>query len=746
MSTQNFNLPDVGEGLTEAEIVTWKVAPGDDVAINDVICEIETAKSLVELPSPYAGVVGDLLVGEGTTVEVGTPIISFVSDAAPAAAPQPAAPAEEAGGSVLVGYGTGAGATSRRTRPAVRPVRSSVGVIAKPPIRKLARDLNVDLSSVSPTGADGEVTRDDVVKQASQASVFRNIETPEWGAVREETVAPKSAPVGLARGVAASAAHDSDARTESIPVKGVRKVSASAMVQSAYTAPHVTVWKEVDATRTMELVKRLKTSPDYAQRVEMACPSERHTAMSTQNFNLPDVGEGLTEAEIVTWKVAPGDDVAINDVICEIETAKSLVELPSPYSGVVGDLLVGEGTTVEVGTPIISFVSDAAPAAVPQPAAPAEEAGGSVLVGYGTGAGATSRRTRAAVRPVRSSVGVIAKPPIRKLARDLNVDLSSVSPTGADGEVTRDDVVKQASQASVFRNIETPEWGAVREETVAPKSAPVGLARGVAASAAHDSDARTESIPVKGVRKVSASAMVQSAYTAPHVTVWKEVDATRTMELVKRLKTSADYVGDRSELRVVLDLHDGSPVAQCVGEAGVRPLPETVGMRWRDAVAVHGGGDAGAEREHTVAEDARLLERCTQPLEDRAPALVGRLVRGDLHPMMHERAVERIRDGHGEVRVAGVDPDDDAEIGGEGEAPCGATGAVAPGGAGVGEFMQHVGADQGFDRIDRGGTRERGAGHDVAGGELAGVPGEVEHGADARASGSETSRDFCHTP
>lgn len=264
MSTQNFNLPDVGEGLTEAEIVTWKVAPGDDVAINDVICEIETAKSLVELPSPYAGVVGDLLVGEGTTVEVGTPIISFVSDAAPAAAPQPAAPAEEPGGSVLVGYGTGAGATSRRTRPAVRPVRSSVGVIAKPPIRKLARDLGVDLSSVSPTGADGEVTRDDVVKQASQASVFRNIETPEWGKVREETVAPKSAPVGLARGVAASASHDSDSRTESIPVKGVRKVSASAMVQSAYTAPHVTVWKEVDATRTMELVKRLKTSPDYA--------------------------------------------------------------------------------------------------------------------------------------------------------------------------------------------------------------------------------------------------------------------------------------------------------------------------------------------------------------------------------------------------------------------------------------------------------------------------------------------------
>lgn len=267
MSTQNFNLPDVGEGLTEAEIVTWKVAPGDSVAVNDVICEIETAKSLVELPSPYAGVIGELLAGEGATVEVGTPIISFVSDAEPTTPPNPAPAGEETGGSVLVGYGTGAGATSRRSRPAVRSVRSSVGVIAKPPIRKLARDLGVDLSAVTPSGADGEVTRDDVVKQASQASVFRNIETPEWGAVREETVAPKSAPVGLARGIAAapaSASHDSDSRTESIPVKGVRKVSASAMVQSAYTAPHVTVWKEVDATRTMELVKRLKTSPDYA--------------------------------------------------------------------------------------------------------------------------------------------------------------------------------------------------------------------------------------------------------------------------------------------------------------------------------------------------------------------------------------------------------------------------------------------------------------------------------------------------
>lgn len=273
MSTQNFTLPDVGEGLTEAEIVAWKVAPGDRVAINDVICEIETAKSLVELPSPHAGTVGELLVAEGTTVEVGTPIISFVSDAeAPAPAPTTAPAAEEGGGSVLVGYGSGTGAKSRRKRTAQRPVRSSVGVIAKPPIRKLARDLGVDLAAVTPTGADGEVLREDVVSLASQASVFRNIETPEWGEVREETrPAPQAAPVGIARGVAptasaapAGSAQDAEARSEAIPVKGVRKASANAMVQSAYTAPHVTVWKDVDATRTMELVKRLKTSPDYA--------------------------------------------------------------------------------------------------------------------------------------------------------------------------------------------------------------------------------------------------------------------------------------------------------------------------------------------------------------------------------------------------------------------------------------------------------------------------------------------------
>ncbi len=262
MSEQIFHLPDVGEGLTEAEIVQWRVAPGDAVEVNDVLVEIETAKSLVELPSPFSGTVGELLAPEGQTVTVGAAIITIAGDAGDAAASAPA-PAEQAaasdddGGAVLVGYGTGAGATSRRKRPAERgeTVRASVGVVAKPPVRKLARDLGVTLSEVTPTGPAGEVTRDDVVRHAEQASVFRNIATPVAPAEREQTI-PVSAP--------APAALPVGEREDAIPVKGVRKATASGMVRSAYTAPHVSVWTDVDATRTMELVKRLKASPDFA--------------------------------------------------------------------------------------------------------------------------------------------------------------------------------------------------------------------------------------------------------------------------------------------------------------------------------------------------------------------------------------------------------------------------------------------------------------------------------------------------
>lgn len=269
MSTQTFHLPDVGEGLTEAEIVQWRVAPGDTVEVNDVLVEIETAKSLVELPSPFAGTVGELLAPEGDTVTVGAAIITIAGAAAEpdassglSAHGEPAAPAEPEGdGAVLVGYGAGGAVASRRKRPAERgaAVRASVGVVAKPPVRKLARDLGVDLSQVTPSGPAGEVTRDDVVTHAEQASVFRNIATPAAPVQREQTIPVAHAPASLS----APAAPAGD-REETIPVKGVRKATASGMVRSAYTAPHVSVWTDVDATRTMELVKRLKASPDFA--------------------------------------------------------------------------------------------------------------------------------------------------------------------------------------------------------------------------------------------------------------------------------------------------------------------------------------------------------------------------------------------------------------------------------------------------------------------------------------------------
>ncbi len=255
MSSRTFHLPDVGEGLTEAEIVSWRVGPGDEVAINDVLVEIETAKSLVELPSPFAGRVAELLVPEGDTVEVGAPIV-MITDAGTGDGPEApdapvVAPEAEQTGSVLVGYGAPGTVPSRRRASAAAPIAAAVGVIAKPPIRKLARDLGVDLTHVTPTGSAGEVTRDDVLQHASQASVFRNIRTPEWPEVREETI---PVPEEVA----------DQTREETIPVKGVRKAMATGMVLSAKTAPHVSVWTDVDASRTMELVKRLKASPDYA--------------------------------------------------------------------------------------------------------------------------------------------------------------------------------------------------------------------------------------------------------------------------------------------------------------------------------------------------------------------------------------------------------------------------------------------------------------------------------------------------
>jgi len=277
-------------------------------------------------------------------------------------------------------------------------------------------------------------------------------------------------------------------------------------------------------------------------------------------FKLPDVGEGLTEAEIVTWKVSVGDEIKVNDIIVDIETAKSIVELPSPYEGRVDALLVDEGQTVDVGTPIIRIVSadepaTDAPAAEGPPAATlpsamtagqfaaagdlvpdvltdapptapvapkAEEKRQSVLVGYGPRATSTKRRARkGAVASVdtekvpQRSIRALAKPPVRKLAKDLGIDLDSVPAAG--------DIITRA---------DVEAFAGLREAPSAPRpSAP--------------SSPEDQRIPIKGVRKMTAEAMVTSAFTAPHVTEWVTVDVSKTMELVAQLKSDDRFAGVR---------------------------------------------------------------------------------------------------------------------------------------------------------------------------------------------------------
>jgi 2-oxoisovalerate dehydrogenase E2 component (dihydrolipoyl transacylase) len=299
-----YKLPDPGEGLTEAEIVSWKVKVGDTVKINDIVVEVETAKSIVELPSPFAGTVTALLVEEGATVEVGTPIIA-IGD--PSETAEPAAKAPSGGGAAaegeeepmktLVGYGprtaqaqrrprkgdatpastagtatqtqlqgafTPGGtqpdevvegdepavpATSDRSQPAEAP-DGPVRVLAKPPVRKLAKDLGIDLRSITPTGPDGTVTRADVERSSEST-----------GSAQGAGAGAAGAGAGAATGARPSRTVGERETRE--PIKGVRKMMAQAMVDSAFTAPHVTEWTTVDVTRTMRYVEKLKAHRDF---------------------------------------------------------------------------------------------------------------------------------------------------------------------------------------------------------------------------------------------------------------------------------------------------------------------------------------------------------------------------------------------------------------------------------------------------------------------------------------------------
>lgn len=342
--------------------------------------------------------------------------------------------------------------------------------------------------------------------------------------------------------------------------------------------------------------------------------------MMLKEFRLPDLGEGLTESEIVSWRIAAGDRVTLNQIIADVETAKAVVELPSPVDGVVQALHAQPGDTVEVGETIVTFEledsgdraagepggrgagdfggraaaeprveatpgrpesAEPAPAAASEPGsapaqpvlaqpAPADDAPAPNLVGYGAAperAGRPSRRPRsdllpvpraperrAAARPEAPSRGTgtpetrssaSATPPVRHLAERLGVDLSQVTGTGADGLVTRADVLAavDGTRSSVPAVAGRPAPGTFT--TWNAEDSTGAVARG----ALGPEVTRT---PVKGVRKHTAAAMVRSAFTAPHATCFLTVDVTRTVELLERLTARRDAGAPRVGLLALM--------------------------------------------------------------------------------------------------------------------------------------------------------------------------------------------------
>ncbi|MGW8567563.1 dihydrolipoamide acetyltransferase family protein [Isoptericola sp. NPDC055881] len=345
MATREFRLPDLGEGLTESEVVEWRVAVGDAVELNQVIAEVETAKALVELPSPCAGVVRALHAEEGETVEVGEPLITFdLADGAPApelseprdAQPVPgsdnsrapevsaprdgmAAPGSDSSGDApepnLVGYGARPERTGRPARrrrrdvptdraaapaaaaahaPAAAPAASAAPDRGERPrstpvVRALARQRGIDLTTVVGSGPHGRITRDDV--EAATGSTSGSASGSPSGSTSGSPSTSATAP--------APRPTTGETRT---PVRGVRKHTAAAMVASA-AAPQASVFLTVDVTASMELLARLKTHPMAGgQRITVLALVARavcallpaHPSLTSRWVDLPD-----GEAEIV---------------------------------------------------------------------------------------------------------------------------------------------------------------------------------------------------------------------------------------------------------------------------------------------------------------------------------------------------------------------------------------------------------------------------------------------------------------
>ena len=266
MSEKIFPLPDVGEGLVEAEIVTWKVKVGDVVTLNQPLVDIETAKAVVELPSPFAGTVMTLHGDVGDVIEVDQPLITFEvgEEVAQQATPiAQEAPVGEGRQAVLIGYGVAneEGTVARKHRrqggqsPAAPATPTKQGVTSSPrstpPVRLYAKQNGVDLSSLSGSGRDGLITRSDVEKALHSSEPAPRLMRPVSG--------PSSTSRFVGRDLEP---WSTGPKEERIAVKGVLRSMSDAMVQSAFSAPHAAVWVRVDATKTMELLDGLREHPN----------------------------------------------------------------------------------------------------------------------------------------------------------------------------------------------------------------------------------------------------------------------------------------------------------------------------------------------------------------------------------------------------------------------------------------------------------------------------------------------------
>lgn len=343
MSERTFLLPDVGEGLVEAEIVVWKVQVGDVVTLNQPLVDIETAKATVELPSPYAGTVVSLHGDVGDVIEVGKPLIvlevggeAVAEVRAPATTASDASSDEPARTAVLVGYGVAnedGVATRRRRRiggaapadPVVTPgapptpeAGSALAPRSTPPVRLYAKQHGVDLATVLGTGRQGLITRDDVERALSGSP-----------ATSVRPAKPLTGPTSTSRFVGRELEPwATGPKEERIAVKGVLRSMSDAMVQSAFTSPHAAVWVRVDATRTVELLQSLKSHPNLAG-VRLSpltiaalafCDAARHFPGINSNF------DGATNEVVVrrTINLGIAADTARGLIVPNIKGADQL--------------------------------------------------------------------------------------------------------------------------------------------------------------------------------------------------------------------------------------------------------------------------------------------------------------------------------------------------------------------------------------------------------------------------------------